>query len=108
MIHNPEVAPYVMIRLTPAFPLDPITMDEEADEMFQQLCVRLFGSMPFLVRLEQGIMHAPHRDEATRDDESEVLAFNEGSIGAAVNLYPRDSPGDHRTIYLFPLWKRLH
>lgn len=107
-VHKPEIGPYVMVGLTPAFPLDPIIMNEQIDESFYMLCVQLFSRPPFLVRLEDGIMHSPYLDEATRDDENRVLAFNEGSIGAAVDLYPRSSPGDPRKILLFPLWRRLH
>lgn len=110
-IHKPEVAPYVMVGLTPAFPLDPLAMDEQTDESFFMLCVQLFGKPPFLVRLEQGIMHVPYRDEATRDDESEVQAFNEGSVGVAVNLHPGETngtSGEPWTIRLFPLWRTLY
>lgn len=110
-IDKPEVAPYVMVGLTPAFPLDPIAMNDETDESFYLLSVRLFGGTPFLVKLEDGIIHAPYRDEATRDDENEAFAFNEGSIGAAISLYPKKTNNtweDHRTIYFVPLWRQLH
>lgn len=109
-IDRPEVAPYVMVGLTPAFPLDPITMDEEADERFHQLCVPLFMSPPFLVKLEHGIMHAPYRNEATRHNDSEGFAFNEGTIGVAINLHPgehNDTSGPWH-ISLVHVWRTLH
>jgi hypothetical protein len=107
-IDKPEVAPYVMVGLTPALPLARIPMDDQTDQVFYMLCVQLFGRPPFLMKLEDGIIHVPYRNEETRDDESEVHAFDEGSIGAAVSLYPPGSRGDRRTIHLIPLWKRIY
>lgn len=110
-IHKPDVAPYVMVGLTPAFPLEPIVMDEASDETFGRLAFQLFHEPPFLVRLEHGIMHAPYRNEATRTAESEGHAFDDGSIGVAINLHPGASNDDRTVpwnIDLVYIWQTLH
>lgn len=108
---NPELAPCVMVGLTPANPLDPITMDDEIDERFGKLCFQLFHSSAFLVKLDQGVMHAPFRNDATRNDDSVGYAYNEGSIGVALNLHPgqrNDNPNVPWNISLVHIWRTLH
>jgi len=100
-----------MVGLTPAFPLDPIAMGEASDGSFERLAFQLFHEPPFLVRLERGIMHAPYRNEATRSAESEGVALDDGSIGAAINLHPgasNDDPAVPWHIDLVRVWQSLH
>ncbi len=110
-IHKPEIAPYLMVGLTPVFPLEPVTMDEDRDEQFHMLCAPLFMTIPFLVKLSRGIMHAPYRDERTREDESVGYAFDEGSIACTVNLSPGDRMSESDVpwqLSLVDLWRTLH
>lgn len=110
-ISKPDVAPYVMIGLTPTFPLDPIAMDETSDATFERFAFQRFHEPPFLVRLEHGIMHVPCRDEATRTVWGEDQAFDDGSIGVAINLHPgasNDDPAMPWSIDLLHVWQTFH
>lgn len=112
-LYKPEIAPYLMVGLNPAFPLEPVTMDETRDAEFSSLCVPLFMTSPFLVLLSRGIMHAPSLNEPTREDDSIGYAFDEGAIGVSINLSPgqrniaRDPPLRINLIYLWQTLYRL-
>jgi hypothetical protein len=52
----PTVAPFLMIALAPAFPLEPITLDAKTDWEFQSICAILFGEGHYLFREPDGII----------------------------------------------------
>lgn len=80
---NPDHAqpPSLMLSLVPAFPVPTRSADWQTDEVFQDLCVRLYGRGNYAHRLPHGILYAPFLANDQRDDTDCACAFEDGSIG---------------------------
>ncbi len=79
-----EAPPILMIGLTPAFSIDPITIDHHSDRLFTDLCLTLFGGQEYPVTEPDGIAYNPYLHEHVEGkDEHPPFAcgYADGSIG---------------------------
>jgi len=100
---SPERAPALMVGLTPAFPAASLVVDEGSDAAFQHICSVLFGAGHYVLRLPDGIIYAPGRDDAHREDETFGCAYADGSIAFRVPLGAGRAP----RLDLVGVWRRL-
>jgi len=58
-----ERPPFVMCALTPAFPIEPIVVDQRGDDFFARLCLTAFAmhTSSALLRLADGVVFDPSR-----------------------------------------------
>lgn len=85
-------APYAMIGLTPVFPIEPVSVDEDTDSTFEGICIGLgFDARHRLIRDVNGATYAPSLiPQGRRDDPTYATYYNDGSIG--IGRYLGDNP----------------
>jgi len=81
-----ERPPFVMCALTPAFPIEPIVVDQRGDDFFGRLCLNAFSMhvSSALLRLADGIVFDPSRlpnAAASPPYPPYACAYGDGAIG---------------------------
>ena len=79
-----DYLPFLMVGLTPAFPIEPIAIDDSTDDRFQMLCWRIFpGYQGSLVAEPDGIAYAvASADRLIAEQPPYACVYADGSIGA--------------------------
>jgi hypothetical protein len=107
-LHDEVQPPVLMVGLTPAFPIEPITVNEETDERFNQLCYALFGARDLVVREPDGIAYAPYLYDGALVYPPFACAYADGSIGARVSVAPgRERQDKLWVLSFFQFWSLL-
>jgi hypothetical protein len=81
-------APYVMIGLTPAFPVEPITLNTAHDDAFGFLAVRAFMTKGKVYREPSGVSVVYSYDGPDTPAPPMALARSDGTVGMRMGLYP--------------------
>jgi len=78
-----ERPPFAMCALTPAFPIEPVVVDEQSDAFFARLCLDGFGLRVSraLLRLDDGAVFDPYRLPNAAGYPPYVCAYGDGAIG---------------------------
>ncbi|HVC81772.1 MAG TPA: hypothetical protein VNL35_14870, partial [Chloroflexota bacterium] len=93
--HIPTHGPFLGVALTPAFPIDPIDLDNEDDHSFKMLCHTVFHEHGGRLRREpDAVGFGWFKEPECNDHYPYARAFNDGSIGMRRRLYPGAPPPD--------------
>jgi len=78
-----EQPPFFMCVLTPAFPIEPIVIDDRSDEFFRRVCINGFKISvdSAILHLDNGVAFNPYRLPNTTGYPPYVCAYADGSIG---------------------------
>ncbi len=106
-----ERPPFVTCALTPAFPIEPIVVNERSDNFFARLCLDGFGirASRALLRLDDGIVFDPNRLPNIAEYHPYVCAYGDGAIGFQWTFgvgEPRPSNGPAR-LAVVETWRLL-
>lgn len=106
---------YLMLWLTPAFPITPVPMDSTTDEQFQQLCERWFRTDQYVFSLADGIVYSPALSpEVGSEDRASstyACAYEDGTVALRwleAERSPEAKPTGHSYRIGVPaLWHQL-
>jgi len=106
-----ERPPFFMCALTPAFPIEPIAIDERSDEFFRRLCINKFRISVdrALLRLDDGVVFDPYHLRNVTGYPPYVCAYSDGSIGVqwTFGLGDPRSPTEPTRLDVIETWRLL-
>jgi len=108
-----DYLPFLMVGLTPSFPIEPITIDDTTDEHFQTLCWRMFHVYDGQLLPEaEGIAYTVgSADRLIAEQPPYACAYSDGAIGARhVFSYDKNWETERPEMVrpsITHMWKRL-
>jgi hypothetical protein len=76
----------LMVGVTPAYPIDPIAIDDETDWEFRRLYFSLLQTQQEPLTEPHGVIYAPFLYDSATKDASFACAYDDGSAGFRLNL----------------------